>query len=148
TGDPRLVGYIVPADGQTIETGELKDYLHPVLPEYMIPAHYVFLRELPLTPNGKVDRKALPLPEPIATRTTEAAQPRDEVETQLVHIWESLLKTTPIGVTDDFFALGGHSILAVRLFAEIEKCFARTIPLSALLKAPTIAQLAKVIRRN
>jgi thioesterase domain-containing protein/acyl carrier protein len=144
--DPCLVAYVVPVDGSTLDGGELREYLRPLLPDYMIPAHFVFLDELPLTANGKVNRKALPLPDQAAARTNELVLPQDETETKLVRLWESVLNIHPIGVRDDFFTLGGHSILAVRLFTEIEKCFAKRIPLATLLKAPTVAELANVIR--
>jgi amino acid adenylation domain-containing protein len=145
-GDPRLVAYVVSADRKKADAGRFREYLRPVLPDYMIPAHFVFLDELPLTPNGKVNRKALPAPDASLVRKTEVVPAADQTEAQLVQIWETILNTRPIGVTDDFFEVGGHSILAVRLFAEIEKVFGKTIPLAALLKAPTIAQLAKLVR--
>ncbi len=144
--DPRLVAYVVAADRKKHpDVSALREYLRPILPDYMIPAHFVFLDELPLTPNGKVNRKALPAPDASLVRKTEVVCATDQTEAQLVQIWETILNTSPIGVTDDFFEVGGHSILAVRLFAEIEKVFGKTIPLASLLKAPTIAQLAKLV---
>src|SRR5262249_26289902 len=123
--------------------------LKTALPDFMIPAAFVELPRLPLTPNGKIDRKALPAIE----RTVEAAapqisSPRDEIEQMLVQLWSKVLQVRHLGVHDNFFDLGGHSILAVRVLIEIEKRYGKRIPVATLIHAPSIAELADVLRRD
>lgn len=145
-GDSRLVAYVIPDRAQTVSAATLREFVKPKLPEYMVPAHFVFLDEFPLTLNGKINHKSLPVPEKPSGVNDVFVSPRNEVETELTKMWETVLATSPIGITDDFFALGGHSLLAVRLVTLIGKHFGKTIPLAALLKAPTIAQLAEILR--
>jgi amino acid adenylation domain-containing protein len=143
----RLVAYIVPENGITINQQQLKDYLKEHLPEYMLPSSLIIIDALPLTPNGKLDRKALPAPN--TDRSPEADTfviPRDNLELELVRIWEEVLSVRPIGVTDNFFDLGGHSLLAVRLMALIQQQFGRELPLSTLFQGGTIEQLATILR--
>ncbi len=115
----------------------------------MVPAAFVVLAALPLTPNGKVDRRALPVPDSSpAERSRTVTEPRDPLEFQLTNLWEKLLGTRPIGIRDRFFDLGGHSLLAARLFAEINHFFGKNLPLATLLQAPTVEQLAAVLRHD
>jgi amino acid adenylation domain-containing protein len=147
-GDKRLVAYVI-ARGNAPSAGELKSHLKARLPEYMIPAAFVFLNEFPLTPNKKVDRKALPPPDanrPELNKTFIA--PRDAIEQQVTKIWEKVLGVQPIGVADNFFDLGGHSLLAVKLFSQIEKAFDKKLPLATLFRAPTIEEIARLIRED
>ncbi|MEM9220341.1 MAG: amino acid adenylation domain-containing protein [Cyanobacteria bacterium P01_F01_bin.150] len=127
---------------------QLKSYLEERLPEYMVPASWVMLPQLPLTPNGKVDRKALPEPEMTINQNQDAIAPRDRQELILKDIWEDLLNFRPISVNHNFFELGGHSLLAVRLMNRIEQDCGQTLPLSSLFNAPTIAELASVLRQK
>ena len=146
-GHKRLVGYFLRGDS-TPSNQELRQRLKERLPEYMIPAAFVELDQLPLSPAGKVDRKALPKPELIERNAGKIEEaPRDELELQLTRIWERLLGCQ-VGLRDDFFELGGHSLMAVRLFIEMEKVFGRTLPLATLFTAPTIEQLAAVLRKQ
>jgi amino acid adenylation domain-containing protein len=151
-GDKRLVAYLIPKlipKGDAPASAELKTYLKQHLPEYMVPSAFVVMRRFPLTPNEKIDRKALPAPEqnrPVSDRTFLA--PRDAIEQQLAKIWEKVLGLQPIGVADNFFELGGHSLLAVRVFSQIEKTLGRKLPLATLFRAPTIEQIAAVIRED
>ncbi|HEY8602499.1 MAG TPA: amino acid adenylation domain-containing protein, partial [Thermomicrobiales bacterium] len=148
--DPRLVAYLVPME-DTAEAPSVRDlraFLKGSLPEYMIPAVCTWLDALPLTPNGKVDRRALPAVAAVATASAEPQGPRDDLERQLVAIWEATLGVAPIGVTDNFFDLGGHSLVAVRLFARIEAAFGRKLPLATLFAAPTIGELAALLREQ
>jgi thioesterase domain-containing protein len=128
---------------------ELREYLKQKLPEHMLPSTFVFLDSLPLTPNGKVDRDALPAP---ATKKHGQEKvfvaPRDSLELQFCNIWETILGVKPIGIRDNFFDIGGHSLLAVKLFAEIEKAIDRRLPLTAIFQAPTIEQLASILRQE
>ncbi len=146
SGDKRLVGYVV-ASAAAATSSDLKAFLRSSVPEYMIPAGFVFLETLPLTPNGKVDRNALPEPdESRVERDNGFLAPRDAIELQLANVWEAVLGVRPIGMRDNFFELGGHSLLAVRLFAEIEKVFGKKLPLATLFQAPDIENFAKVLR--
>lgn len=156
-GDAALVAYVVPRpqpnDGATpghTPTGlgrDLRAYLAARLPAHMVPSRFVVLDGLPLTASGKVDRRALPLPDttPIETGRTYVA-PRDDIERRLAAIWQSVLHVEPVGVRDNFVELGGHSLLIVRMVAQVQKAFGVRLPLAAVLRAPTIEQLANLIR--
>ena len=143
--DKRLVGYVV-ALPNAITAIELQRYLKDSLPEYMVPSDFVFLKSFPLTPNGKVDRRALPAPEPREAVGFIAA--RDELESAMVSLWEQVLSRRPIGVRDNFFELGGHSLLAVRLTGRIEKRFRKKLTITALIQAPTVESLARLLREE
>jgi len=113
----------------------------------MVPSVFVMIESLPLSPSGKVDRRALPSTNGAKPATTKHfAPPADELELKLTKIWERVLGLRSISVNDNFFELGGHSLLAVRLFAQIEKSFGRNLPLATLFQAPTVKQLARVLR--
>ncbi|MCP4690552.1 MAG: non-ribosomal peptide synthetase, partial [Desulfobacterales bacterium] len=103
---------------------------------------------IPLTPNGKIDRKALPVPEERGIYESSRGAPRDLTELRLLRIWEKTLNLHPIGLDENFFDLGGHSILAVRLMSHIQQDFGWSPPLSALFQAPTISQLAELMRER
>ncbi|MEL6439652.1 MAG: amino acid adenylation domain-containing protein [Cyanobacteria bacterium J06621_8] len=145
-GDKRIVAYLVPASDSLTEA-PLRQSLREKLPEYMVPSAFVLLDNLPLTPNGKVDRRSLPAPSQSKVEAGESfIAPQDELELQLKQVWEKVLGIHPIGVQDNFFALGGHSLLAILLFAQIEQLTSKKLPLAALFQAPTIKQLASLIR--
>jgi len=142
-GDARLVAYVVAAEGAGGSEGGLREALRRSLPEYMLPAAYLFLPALPLTPNGKVDRAALPAPEEAAaSRGAAYVAPRGPVEEILVGIWQELLGRERVGVTDDFFAAGGHSLLATQVASRIRQTFGVELPLGSLFERTTIAGLA------
>ncbi|MGK7902426.1 MAG: amino acid adenylation domain-containing protein, partial [Hormoscilla sp.] len=150
-GNKRLVAYVVLHQEQkeAVTVDELRQLVKQKLPSYMVPSAFVLLETLPLTANGKVDKRALPAPERNLTSEAETfVAPEDELERQLVEIWQSVLGVDPIGVKDDFFELGGHSLLAVTLFSEIEKVTKQKLPLATLFQAPTIAELGKIIRTD
>jgi aspartate racemase len=153
TGDKRLVAYIVPRQESAVTTSDLRQFLRHTLPDYMIPAVFVFLDTLPLTPHGKVDRRALPapnmtgshlVPDTIKSGVAYIA-PRDPMERQLAQLWEELLDVHPVGVTDDFFELGGHSLLAGRLLSRVRARFHADVSLRAFFAAPTVAGLAAAV---
>ena len=144
-----LVAYIVPYEkGKIISISELRAHLSKCLPDYMIPAQFVFLGELPLTPNRKIDRNALPKPE-ISVSAKEKVSARNEYESYLVEIWEELLEQRNIGVTDNFFELGGHSLLAIEMFEKIKQKFIVDIPPAMLFQgAANIERLAREIKNS
>jgi amino acid adenylation domain-containing protein len=147
-GDQRLVAYYVAKAGSEASITEWRNYLRSKLPEYMVPQHFVELEAMPLTPNGKVDRKALPAPDAATTSRVEHIAPRDSIETKLLGIFSEVLKNSELGVTDNFFEFGGHSLLAVRLVSRIEKKFGRRIPLVALFNSPDVERIANILRSH
>ncbi|MBD2073786.1 amino acid adenylation domain-containing protein [Phormidium sp. FACHB-592] len=164
-GEKRLVAYVVPRQQPAPTIAELRQSLKEKLPDYMLPSAFVLLKELPVTANGKLDRTALPAPESVFADDRRASlsmatgkgesevaisfvAPRDELERQLVAIWEGVLQIKPIGIHDHFFELGGHSLSAVRVWSQIEKTLGKRLPLSTLFQAPTIEALATCLRRD
>lgn len=145
-GDKQLVGYIV-ADG-ALASRDVRAFLRSKLPEYMVPSSLVMLDELPLMSNGKVDLARLPAPDTGGDLSAPLAGPRDELERQVVKIWEDILGVGRVGIHDSFFDLGGHSLIAVRMFAKLEDCFRVRLPLATLFRTPTIEGLAGVIREG
>jgi thioesterase domain-containing protein/acyl carrier protein len=147
SGSQRLIVYLVAKDRASLEIGEIRAFLKSRLPDYMIPSVFITLPRLPLTANGKVDLKALPSPnESRPALQSEFEKPQDSIEAQLVTICQKVLGVSPVGVNDNFFDLGGHSLLAVRLFAQIENRFGKALPLATLFQAPTMRDLAAVLR--
>ena len=141
-GDAELVAYVVPASAAAADLG---DFLRTRLPEPMVPSRFVFLEALPLTPSGKVDRGALPAGggEPAAPRS---AAPRDPLEERIAALWAEVLRLERIGVDDDFFSLGGHSLSAIRLVGRLREELGVALPLGRLFAAPTVAGLAAAVR--
>ena len=150
-GENSLVAYVVPTRTANLLRSEVMRFLQGRLPEYMLPSSLVVLEEIPLTPNGKLDRRALPAPSGADSAAADAENfvgPRDALEGQLVKIWESILGKNPIGIRQNFFALGGHSLLAVRLVHRIAQETGRKLAIAALLQAPTVEQLAELLRER
>ncbi len=144
--DERLIAYVV-ATG--ISSDDLGQHARQTLPRYMVPSVVVFLEKLPLTSNGKIDRKALPKPLIQLDHQNGPVAPRTTIETQLVAIWEEVLNTHPIGVTDNFFTgLEGTSLQALRIFNQIGQILARRLPVATLFEAPTIEKLAQKISQE
>ncbi len=143
-----LTAYVVPAADGSLEEQALREHLRRSLPAFMVPSQFVFLDALPLTPNGKIDRRRLAQELAPHKEKGEADRItyRDSVEYRLTRIWESVLRVQPIGVTDDFFEIGGHSLLAARLLAKIESAFQERLPLTTLFEAPTIEKMAARLR--
>jgi hypothetical protein len=152
-GAPELVAYAVPRRGSVLaEPGtdvleELRPHLRAALPDYMIPSLVVALPALPLTPNAKVDRAALPAPQWGAQSSVAGrVQPRNPVEAALAQIWGDLLASQePVGVHDNLFALGGHSLTATRFVARVADAYGVSLPVHHVFTGPTIAELAEVI---
>ncbi|HZI16342.1 MAG TPA: amino acid adenylation domain-containing protein, partial [Myxococcus sp.] len=146
SGDARLVGYVVPSPGSTVDAAAVRSWLKARLPEFMVPSALGVLEALPLTPNGKVDTRALPAPDALAADTTAHVPPRDALEALLATAFEELLGVSPVGAEHDFFALGGHSLLAMRLLARIQERTGRALPPRVLFEAPTVEGLAAHLR--
>ncbi|MGA9381054.1 MAG: amino acid adenylation domain-containing protein [Phormidium sp.] len=146
-GDRRLVAYTVTETETTITTNELRQYLKAKLPDYMVPSAFVMLEFLPLTPNGKIDRRALPTPDFYPNSDTYVS-PRNPVELKLAQIWSKILKLDNVGVKDNFFGLGGHSLLTPYLIAQIKQHFNQDISLATFFQNPTIEQLAIVVQKD
>ena len=141
TGDKRLVAYVVPAPGTSISPAQLRAALQTTLPDYMVPSSFALLDRLPLNNNGKIDRSALPPPQR-ELHGTDRTPPGTPTERRLAALWCELLGASAVGCDDNFFHIGGHSLLAVRLCSRINEMFGLSVPLSRLFLSPTIAALA------
>jgi hypothetical protein len=147
-GNKQLVAYVIPARTVSASARDLQDFLKQRLPEFMVPAQFVFLDAFPLTQNGKVDRKALPAPtrdEVPAGRAFVA--PRTDTEKTLAGIWAPLLNLERIGVHDDVFDLGANSLVGMRAVTQIRRVFDVNVQLRNLFERPTVAGLAETIER-
>src|SRR5206468_3044309 len=144
--EKRLVAYLIPVGKARPTVTTIRHALRKKLPDYMIPSSFVFLDALPLSPNGKVDRQALPdlgqtrpdLDAPYVTPTTP-------IEEEVAKIWGEVLSLDQVGIHDNFFDLGGHSLAATRVISRVIKGFGLELPLQSLFAAPTVAEMAVVI---
>uniref|UniRef100_UPI003F5D7809 amino acid adenylation domain-containing protein n=1 Tax=Pseudomonas sp. LRF_L74 TaxID=3369422 RepID=UPI003F5D7809 len=141
----QLVAYLV-ADAEQLSQADLRaevrEHLKGSLPDYMVPAHLVFLETMPLTPNGKLDRKALPKPDASQVQQ-EYVAPQSELEQQIAAIWADVLKVERVGLSDNFFELGGHSLLATQVISRIRQVLGREVALKALFEAPELGDFTK-----
>jgi amino acid adenylation domain-containing protein len=142
-GARELVGYLVGKDG--LGVAELKGHLGRMLPDYMIPSYFVWLEAMPLTPNGKIDRRALPEPVGVNALGTgvEYEGPRNEAERELARIWEEVLGKEKIGIHENFFDLGGHSLKMIRMISRIHRDLGIEISLQDVYASPTVEGLAR-----
>jgi amino acid adenylation domain-containing protein len=141
-----LVAYVAGRAQPAPSVTALREFLKLKLPDYMVPAAFVFLDSLPLSPNGKLDRQALPAPDQLRPELEKKyLAPRHDLERQMAQLWETVLGIQPVGVNDNFFELGGHSLMAVRLVAQIEKVFGKKIPVATVFQSVTVAQLVRVL---
>ncbi len=140
---PRLVAYVVPRPGRDLDTEALRAALAERLPEHMVPAAWVTLAELPLSPNGKVDRRALPAPEAPALAAGGDAVPRNRIEERLAAIWAEVLRLPRVGIHDNFFSLGGDSILSIQITTRARRADILITP-RQLFQHQTVAELAAV----
>ncbi|MED1597538.1 AMP-binding protein, partial [Bacillus pseudomycoides] len=144
-GDKRLVAYVV-GEGSV---NEWREHLKTHLPNYMVPAHFIEVDAIPLTTNGKVDRKALnSLTIQKESTFSTPIIPRDEIEYQLIRIWQDVLQIEDVHVNDDFFDRGGHSLLVIKLISKVREKFGKEIKVSALIENPTVEEIACLIRDN
>lgn len=146
-GSKQLAAYIIASSGG-IAAGELRDYAKKQLPEYMVPVDFVFLESLPLTPNGKVDRRALPEPQRNEAALVNLIAPRNEMESRMARLWAQVLGRETVGIRENFFDLGGHSLSALRLTSRIEKEFGKKLTLTALIQAPTVEEMVRLVERE
>ncbi len=144
-GRSRLVAYVSAERNHELTKKELRERLREKLPEFMIPPVFVILSELPHAPNGKVERRALPAPEEVSECVEEAVAPRSEVERTIAAVWREVLKRERVGVNENFFDLGGHSLLLVQVHNRLRKAFDAEITMLDLFKYPTISALAGYI---
>jgi len=147
SAEKQLIAYIV-AHSKAPATEELRSFLRAKLPGYMLPAQFVFLESLPLMANGKLNRAALPRPEQVSRPEPKFVAPRSQTEKQLCEIWEAVLDVNSIGIGQNFFDLGGHSLLVTRLVVRLEQVFHRKLSLADIFQAPTIEQMAKLLSRE
>lgn len=146
-GHNYLAAYLVAQTSPRPAGSDLRHYLQTSLPDYMIPAHFIWLDAFPRTPNGKVDRPALPDPAiNRATLATTYVAPRNEIEQTLIKIWAAMLPVSQIGVEDDFFELGGDSLQVAQVVFQIRQQFQVDLTLRAFLASPTIAHLAGLLQ--
>lgn len=139
--DKRIIAYIVAKEKETIHLAEIRSYVSESLANYMMPAAFVLLEELPLTPNGKVDRKKLPAPDYNGMNNERVARnPKEEI---LCDLFAEVLGVSRISIDDNFFEMGGHSLLASRLMARIRETLSVELGIGKLFESPTVAELAK-----
>ncbi|MEH2135792.1 amino acid adenylation domain-containing protein [Nostoc sp.] len=148
-GDKRLVAYIVPNQKLDLSVTTLKGFLQEKLPHYMIPAVFVILDSLPLTPNGKVDRRNLPGCDRTRPDLEESfVAPRNPIEEKLAAIWAELLGLDLIGINDNFFYLGGHSLIATQMLSRVREVFPVELSFGQIFENPTIASLAQLLTQG
>lgn len=146
--EKQLAAYVI-ATSAGSSAIELREYLKKKLPEFMVPADFVFVESFQLTPNGKVDRKALPEPKKgDSPSRKDSPPPRNEAETKMARLWAQVLGRESVGIGENFFDLGGHSLLALRLATLIEKEFGKKITLTALIEAPTVEDMVRLVQRK
>jgi amino acid adenylation domain-containing protein len=147
-GDKRLIAYLVGTPNSEATTQNLRSYLQQRLPEYMVPSAFVWLKQMPVTHNGKLDRKALPAPDHQPASAPSYSPPSGPLQQLLADIWCDVLRRDSVGVDDNFFEIGGHSLLAMELLSRIRDIIGPQITLRNLFEFPTIAELSNIIRSH
>ncbi|MGI8503164.1 MAG: amino acid adenylation domain-containing protein [Hassallia sp.] len=147
--EKRLIAYVVTEQKTSVYVNELRDFLNTKLPEYMLPSVFVFLEALPLTSNGKVDRRALPAPENLRPElATNYQAPHSEVEKTIAQVWKQVLQIEKVGINDNFFDLGGHSLLVVQVNNKLREFLNRDLSVVEIFQNPTIKSLAEHLSKN
>ncbi len=147
--EQKLIAYIVSANAQNISVNEIRSFLENTLPEYMIPATFVFLDKMPLSNNGKVDRKALPNPEKDRPNLEEDyIEPGSDLEVFIFKKWSKILNINKIGINDKFFELGGNSLQAAKFISEIQTTIGENIFITSIFENPTISSFASMLEQD
>jgi len=145
-GDTRIVAYIVPKKGAVVSRRELRDHLRNELPDYMIPSHFIDIESIPYLPNGKIAYDQLSIPDVIRPELESPYHaPRNEIESQVIEIWKSVLHVAKVGIHDDFFELGGHSLLAIQIISRIRELFETEINVERFFEMPVVSKQAEYI---
>ncbi|HTO75925.1 MAG TPA: amino acid adenylation domain-containing protein, partial [Thermoanaerobaculia bacterium] len=148
-GETTLLAYVVSPRPGPETAAELRSHLSARLPAAMLPSAFVFLEQLPRNPSGKLDRRALPLPEPVSEKPDEPLElPRTPVERTVATLWTAVLRRERIGIQEDFFELGGHSLSATQVMSRVNQAFRLDMPVRALFENPTIASLSSAIESS
>ncbi len=149
SGNKRLVGYVVPSQKPAPSISTLRSHLKEQLPEYMIPSTFMLLDALPLTPNGKVDRRALPATEGLRPMLTAAYEaPGSELERAIATIWQAVLHLENVGINENFFDLGGHSLLMVQVHSKLRAVLQRDLSIVEMFQNPTIKSLVQYLSQK
>ena len=147
TEDKRLVAYVVPKSGTELEVADLRAALAATLPEYMVPSNFVFLDSFPLTANGKIDRNALPHPSTLENETSAASEmPRNELEGVTAQAWKDALGVDSVGLDENFFDLGAHSLMVAEVHMQLQQVLGRELSLVDLFQFPTVTALANHLK--
>ena len=147
TEDKRLVAYVIPKSGTKLEGAALRAALAATLPEYMVPSNFVFLDSFPLTANGKIDRNALPHPSTLENETSAASElPRNELEGAIAQAWKDALGVDSVGLNENFFDLGAHSLLVAEVHMQLQQLLGRELSLVDLFQFPTVTALANHLK--
>ena len=142
----RLVAYVVSHSEQTLAISELRRFLESKLPNYMVPATFMMLEALPLTPNGKVDRQVLPVPNLVSPELEAVYQPpQTEVEQAIANLWQEVLHVDKLGINDNFFEIGGHSLLMVKIHSQLREIFKADVSILEMFRYPTISSLSQYL---
>ncbi len=148
-GDKRLVAYIVANPDEQLAIAELRPYLQGQLPDYMVPAIFMTVEAMPKTPSGKIDRRALPVPDSQRQELSQSyAAPQSELERLLAGVWSKLLKLDRVGIHDNFFEIGGNSLMTLQVAVQVRDLLSTDLPVVKLFQYPTIAQLANYLDRG
>ncbi|HZO85822.1 MAG TPA: amino acid adenylation domain-containing protein, partial [Verrucomicrobiae bacterium] len=145
-GQPYLAAYVVARPSAEVAAQDLRQFLHERIPAYMVPTTFVLMDKLPLTPNGKVDRRALPSPDELSTQTpTETEAPLNEIESALADIWREVIGLDAVQRGDNFFDLGGHSVLVTQMLTRVRRAFGVELTLRNVFETPSLGELAQLI---
>ena len=147
-GNHQLVAYVVANTGLTLTMNELRSFLTEKLPDYMLPSALVILENLPLAPSGKVDRKALPKPDMRSELETTYVMPRNEAERLIASIWQQALNLEKVGIQDNFFDLGGHSLIMIQVLSKLREILKVDLAIVDLFKYPSISSLSQYLSQE
>jgi acyl carrier protein len=147
-GDRRLAAYVVPRAGESLQGSQLRAYLKLCLPEFMIPSAFTLLEELPRTVNDKIERSLLPTPGAVPSPKIERVAPRTMVEKEIQAIWIEVLRIPNLGIDDDFFEAGGHSLLALQTVSRLHARFGALVRLGDLYQTRTIRSLSDLVEKS